>query len=82
MYPYSWNSGNSTQVKLLHLTFLSQAERQLDFVREKAKGPTAQAVSKLNSFKDSIFTSKPKVDSCSHTDSHHRRSHSKKTFLF
>ena len=40
---------------------VSQADRQLDFVREKVKGPTAEAASKLNSFKDSILGSKPKV---------------------
>ena len=38
-----------------------QADKQLDFVREQVKGPTAQAVSALNNFKDSVLGSKPKV---------------------
>ncbi|KAL3141468.1 hypothetical protein ABBQ32_005031 [Trebouxia sp. C0010 RCD-2024] len=46
-----------------------EAERQLDFVREKVKGPTAEAASKLNSFKDSILGSKPKALSRAHLDS-------------
>ena len=43
------------------MTSMLQAERSVDYLKQQAKGPTAQAVSKLNSFKDSILGGRSKV---------------------
>lgn len=48
---------------------VAQAERSVDYLKQQAKGPTAQAASKLNSFKDSILGGRSKVLSPAHLNS-------------